>query len=328
MTEGQFRQPFIHEAHAHLFGGSLKPQLPGEGQTAQTAIVEHDRIYPAIETRTRDVGTSIPHLIQLSEASKYTSTPVEFTSVVIEEEGGRVYHLIGHPKEHTWTVTTSDAPERSHKLNIEDTGPFVVGHAFTYIHHGEKGAGVTTRKIKHIKVVDMSHGKEAPKLGSGQVEDNEHLNRLVHAVRLDPHSKDPEHVQRTIKIADDADGVEYVAGYRQHERHEELHMHASRNELEIIEGYFEVCIFDREKWAWGEHKIYGPGHVFRLKPNTPHLVTPAQQPMHPNRLNIIKITTDRAANIDPGQGYNIPLPPEIPTELPPLDHHGWLRRAV
>lgn len=320
-------QPYAREAHVQLRNGNFRPELPKPGQTHQTAMVEDGKIYHGIETYTANVGSSIPHLIGLTETSKLTGTPVHFESVYVEVEGGTVYHLQARPSEQAWTITTSDHPEVAHKLDIQATDPFVVGHEFIYAHQGEQRS-LKTKKVKRVVVLDKSHGADMPKLGTGNVEDNTQLIHQVHHVKIDPHSPDPEHVQRTIKVADDEDGVTYVAGYRQHERHEGLHMHASRNELEVLEGYFEVCIFDRATWTWGEHRIYGPGSTFRLKPNTPHLVTPAQQPLHPHRLSVIKITTDRAANIDPGQGYNIPLPKEIPTELPPLDHHGFLRRLV
>lgn len=127
------------------------------------------------------------------------------------------------------------------------------------------------------------------------------------------------HIERTITLFDAPLQTMYLAGYKQHERSEGVHMHGSQNVLHILEGEFEICVFNREKGEWGPREIKGPGTIISLGPLTPHLVAPALNPSQPDRLNIIRITTDRGVNIAPGQGYNIPLPSEIPPlpdELP------------
>src|SRR5260221_10882131 len=105
--EKQRNIPYVrdaHEAHFPLRGKMFGPEALKADNVRITTVVEYSKVFPAFETATRGVGESIPHLLQLNSASKYSDgRQVKYTSVYIEEEGGKVYHLEKIPAEHIWT---------------------------------------------------------------------------------------------------------------------------------------------------------------------------------------------------------------------------------
>ncbi len=321
------KNPYIHEAQFHLGSRSLNPELPRIGQTRNKIVVEKGKLYNAVETHNVNIGTSIAHLRALNAFSTETNNPLNYTSVYLRDEGGIEYHVEKNQTVGAWTIQRSDS-KQTYKLDLEHIAPFIVGHHVTYAHQGRHGEKFSTKKIKSITVVDRSHAKELPALGHGSVERNKALVHQIKQIKIDKSilDKKPEHVQRTISLFDHGKKVGYVAGYHPYERNEGLHMHESENVLEVLEGEFEVCIFNPET-GWGPRFIARVGDIMRLDPMTPHLVAPAEDKRNPNKLNIIKIVTDRPVDIAPGQGYNVGLPSDFPRELPPLEQY-YRRQAA